>query len=260
MFENISGLTEAAKMSPEKKLKIAIIGEPKTGKSWFASTAPAPVFVADFDDRAESLRGRENVFIKTYKDLDPNNPNAIADLETDLQLMIYQKKQGKEVPKTIVLDSLTYMRAAIESALMATSSNLSRSVRIGGKIVKIPQGWDIVNGIRRHMDNIITTCSSIGNVIITCHEQPEKDTVASTKDEKKYTGRITIQPQYLNTILSTFNEVWRISIDDKGEYTVEVKPTNEFLSSTTLKLDATEKPNISEMLKKHNATISVEKK
>ena len=102
----IPSLVEATSLT-EEPLKIAVIGAPGIGKSWLACTAPGPVFDIDFDGRKSSLAGKANVIVKTYVDLDPNNPKAAAELEADLGLIEYEKQKGNPVPATYVLDSLT---------------------------------------------------------------------------------------------------------------------------------------------------------
>jgi len=250
MFANILGVTEGIELK-EPKLKIAIIGEPKTGKSWLAATAPGPVFVADFDGRKESLRGKKDVYVKSYTDLNPSTPIAISAFETDIAMFEYMEQQGKPIPATFVCDSMTYMRAACEHELIKQHPAMSRKIKLGTNEIKIPSGWDIINGNRAYMEYIIGRLSLLGHVICVFHEAAEKDVATSTKEEKKYTGRTTVQPQYLASILSLFNEVWRVSLDYQNNYIVQIKPNNEFLASSTLTLDAVEKPNIQMMLAKH---------
>ena len=60
-FEGLSGIIPATQIQETKKLKAAILGLPKSGKSWFASTAPGEKLVYDFDDRANSLAGKSNL-------------------------------------------------------------------------------------------------------------------------------------------------------------------------------------------------------
>jgi hypothetical protein len=250
MFENISGITEGTALD-EPKLKIAIVGEPKTGKSWLAATAPGPVFIADFDGRYESLRGKAGVFVKTYQDKDPSIPTAMAALETDIAMFEYHKSSGKEIPATFVLDSMTYMKNACEHELIKQNKGMSRPVRIGNKVIDIPSGWDVINGNRGYMEYIIGRLSELGHVVCVFHESDEKDNAASTKDTKAYTGRKTVQPQYLASILSLFNDVFRITIQYDGSRSVAVKANSSFLASTSLKLDENEPPNICDMLEKH---------
>jgi AAA domain len=253
-YENISGLAD---LDAEPKLKIAIVGEPKTGKSWLAMTAPGPIFVADFDQRLESIKEfvrkskRTDITAKTYWDPNPSMPNAVSQLETDISMLEYLKQQGKEYPATYILDSMTFLRAACEHELIKQHPSMSRTIKLGANTLKIPSGWDIINGNRGYMEYLIGRLSELGHVIAIFHEQDEKDAQNSTKEQKAYTGRKTVQPQYLNTLLSVFNDVFRITIDYSGSRIVTVQPTTDFLASTSMNLDATEAPDIMQMLAKH---------
>lgn len=253
-YENISGLID---IEAEPKLKIAIVGVPKAGKSWFAFTAPPPVWVFDFDTRSESLKEfcskykRKDVEGKTYWDTDPNIPRAMSQVESDISMFEYLKQQGKQIPSTFVLDSITYMRACMEHELIKQQPQFCRTVKIGTTVVKIPQGWDVVNGIRDYMNYIVGRLSELGNVVAVFHETDETDKTKSTKDTKAYTGMKTVQPAYLATVLSLFNDVFRVTIDYTGNRIVTVQPTDEFMASTSMKLDATETPDIVAMIAKH---------
>lgn len=254
MFDNISGLLD---LDAEPKYKIAIIGEPKVGKSWFALTAPGSIFQADFDDRGESTKtfvrknNRKDIFVKTYLDPNPAQPNAVSALEADISMMEYNKQQGKEIPQWFILDSMTFLRGACERELIKQHPAMSRSVKLGTNTLKIAQGWDIVNGNKAYLEYLVGRLSALGHVIAIFHELDEKDNPASTKDMKAYTGRKTIQPQYLSSLLSVFNDVFRVSIDYSGNRIVTVKPTSTFLASTSMRLDETELPDIGAMIKKH---------
>lgn len=234
-------------------LKIALIGRPGVGKSWLASTAPKPVLNWDFDGRAASLVGKPGVFVKTYVDKDPNNPTAMSEVERDLNKIEYEFKSKRPVPATNVLDSLTYMRKATENELMKQQSSLSRTLKVGVRNVLIPSGWDIINGNRNYIEYVIGRLSSIGNLIVICHEQDEKDNVKSTKETKAYTGKVTIQPQYMNTILSLFDDVWYVDTDYKGERKVQTGISVDFDGKTTLDVDNIEEANIEKMLAKSAA-------
>jgi hypothetical protein len=60
----------------------------------------------------------------------------------------------------------------------------------------------------------------------------------------------TIQPQYMSTVLSLFDHVFRMTVDYKGDRVVQCQPNSDFMACTSLKLDATEQPNIQAMLLK----------
>lgn len=241
-------------------LKIAIIGEPKAGKSWFAATAPKPILNFDFDGRAASLRGKEGVYVKTFRDVDTNNPNAMAELEANIGLIEYEKQKGNPIPATFVLDSLTYMRSATEAEIIKQQSTLSRAIRIGSRTMRIGQGYDIINGNRAYIEYIIGRLSVLGNLIVVCHSMDEKDNAKTTKDGKVYTGKITIQPQYLSNLLSLFDDVWYLDTNWKGERIVTTGNTTEFNGSCSLLgLDIEEPADIEKMLAKSAAFIAKSK-
>lgn len=259
-YENILGLID---LKAEPRYKIAIVGVPKAGKSWFAYTAPAPVWTFDFDTRSESLKefcsrfNRSDIEGKSYWDKDPNHPNAMADVEADIAMFEYLKDQGKPTPTTYILDSMTYMRSVMEHALVAQNKGFSRSVKIGVTTLNIAQGWDIINGIRAYMDYIVGRLSELGNVIAIFHETDETDKAGSTKDVKAYTGMKTVQPVYLATVLSLFNDVFRVTIDYAGKRIVQVNPTGAFMASTSMRLDPEEKPSLTDMIAKHKLASKV---
>ena len=257
-YENIQGLVD---LESEPKFKIAVVGEPKAGKSWFAMTAPGTIFEADFDDRSESIRSfisktkRTDIDAKTYKELNPAQPHAISDFETDINMFEYLKQQGKPTPEWFILDSMTYLRVACEHELIKQHPSMSRTVKMGTTTVKIPSHYDIINGNRAYMEYLLGRLSELGNVIAIFHEMDEKDAQSSTKEQKAYTGRKTVQPQYLSSLLSLFNDVFRISIDYSGNRIVTVHPSGDFMASTSMRLDAQEPANLADMIAKHKKAL-----
>lgn len=236
----------AETLTQEDRLKIAIVGDFKNGKSTFASTAPQPIVDYDFDGRAESLATKPGILMKS-------KPNML-EVETDLSITKARKIKGLSIPATWLFDSVTYMNKAMEAEIFRQTPDLARKIKVGNSTTMlIRNGWDAINGIQRYMEYIISEFSALGNLIFVYHEKNEKDVVKSTPGETKYTGDITIDPQYLSKTLSLFNEVYRISINFKGEYVVQCKPNNSFAASTTMLLDAEEKPDIMAMIAKHRA-------
>lgn len=255
MYENISGLVS---LDAPVRYKIAIVGEPKTGKSWLAMTAPGNIYVCDFDARFESYRefvrksGRTDIVSKTYVDLNPTQPDAVSKLETDIAMFEYEKAQGRQVPDWYVLDSITYLKVMCEHELIKQHPSMSRSVKLGpNATIKIPEGWDIINGNKGYLEYLIGRLGELGNIIAIFHELDEKDNQKSTKKEKAYTGKKTIQPQYLATLLSLFNDVWRVTLDYNNNRIVTVQPNSDFMAATSMTLlSPEEKPDIAEMIKK----------
>lgn len=263
MLTTIKGI-EAATAITETFLKLAIVGDPGVGKSWFAATAPKPVLDLDFDGRKSSLAGKDGVYVKSYVDIDSTNPRAIADLESDLNTFDYEKKQGNPIPATFVLDSMTYCRKFIEAELAKQQTSLGRQLRIGSAKVTIGQGWDVVNGNRMYLEYIINRLAVLGNVIAIFHTQDEKDNSKTTYDKAgqkvvAYSGRVTVQPQYLASILSIFNDVYWLDVDYTGKRVVQTGISNEFIGKCSLKgiKPIGEEPDLQAMLAKHKLALGV---
>ena len=256
-FEGTANVVPATSITSDERLKIAIVGESKTGKSWMAATAPGPIMFYDFDDRAASLRGKPNLGVKTLLDLDQFQPRAVKTLDADLNNFKYRKKNGKAIPATFVFDSMTYFKKAIENEYMDQMKGGFRELKVSALTkVRIPEGWDVINGVRSYLEYTMTEFSTLGNIICVFHVRDEKDKDKSTPKETKYTGKLTVDPQYLATLLSLFNEVYYISVDAVGKYEVVVKPNYECRASTTLLLDDREPPNINTIIAKHRANLA----
>jgi len=142
----------------------------------------------------------------------------------------------------------------MEEEIFRQAPELARTIKVGtGVGMKIRNGWDTINGIQRYMEYLIAEFSHIGNIIFIYHEKNEKDVIKSTVQETKYTGEITVDPQYLAKSLILFNEVYRISLNYKSEYEVQCRPQWDFKAKTTMLLDKIEQPNILAMIAKHQA-------
>ena len=247
-FKDMVGIPSEQVQATER-LKIAILGKPKSGKSWFAATAPLPIRYYDFDDRAESLEGKPGLYILSKP--------TMLQVETDLSIMKSNKTKKLPLPATVVFDSVTYMNRAMEEEIFRQDPKLCRTIRVGNSTsMKIRSGWDTINGIQRYIEYLIAEFSALGvNIIFVFHEKDEKDKVESTIERAAYTGMVTVDPQYLANSLSLFNEVYRITVDaskpNQINYLVTCRPTNDVLASTTLLIGATEPPNIMAMIAKH---------
>ena len=251
-FANMKGIS-ATEIQQHEWLKIAILGKPKTGKSTLMSTAPKPIRVYDFDDRSESLAGKEGLFILSRP--------SMLDVEQDLSILKANKIKKIPLPATIAFDSVTYMNRAMEEELFRQDPKLARTIRVGNSTsVKIRNSWDVINGIQRYIEYLIAEFSTLGvNIIFVFHEKDEKDRAESTTNETKYTGLVTTDPQYLANSLSLFNEVYRITVDGNKKYKVTCKPNWDVTASTTMLLDAEEAPDIMAMIEKHKQRRAAQK-
>jgi len=260
-FAGLTGGVKASDIIPGKTKNycLAIVGKQKSGKSWFAvsDNVDKSVWAADFDNRAESIAGKPNVYVRTFVDINQKSPVAIKDLESVLEEFKYKRIKGQLIPDVFVFDSITYMKKVLENEIVSAmtkskgDSNYAREIGTGSRKVVIAQGWDMINAVRGYLEYFIAEFRLLGNLICVFHERPEKDQMHSTKDNTVFTGQYSVDPFYLNSLLSVFSEVMRITVDGYGKYTVNTTSNNEFNGATTWKVNAKEEPNISAMLKRH---------
>ena len=178
------------------------------------------------------------LFRKTLKDITDNHINPTFDELPELRKFYHVQNQTITMPHQDGDSRLTFVYEENESDFLN---------KFQGK------NYDLINAVERYIKYWISEFSSLGNIIFVFHERNEKDQLRSTKDETKFTGKVTVDPQYLAKVLSLFNEVFRIEIGPKNVYTVTCKPDEEILASTTLLLNATEPPDLMAMLAKHKA-------
>src|SRR6266567_670893 len=131
-FAGITGVIPATSIQETKRLKAAIIGPPKNGKSWFAATAPGKKLVYDFDDRAISLAGKPDTVVKTLRD-SLTNPTVVAALEADISNLKYRRAQGKPIPDTFIFDTVSNLITnGIVNAYLKENPKDGRQIRLGG--------------------------------------------------------------------------------------------------------------------------------
>jgi len=244
VFAGISG-TASETLSATGRLKIAIVGKPKAGKSCLAATARTPMLYYDFDDRPESLAGKQGLLVKSKP--------TMLDVETDLSILKANKIKNLPLPATVCFDTVTFMQRAMEDEIFRQCKDLYREISVGNSTkVKVRKGWDVINGIQRYVGYLISEFTALAvDIIFVFHEKNEKDYTESTKEEAAYTGQLTTDPQYLSSCLSLFNEVYHIKIDERQRYVCECRPNSSGNWNTTLLLDANEPPNILDMIRKH---------
>lgn len=256
---------------PVSKLKLAIVGHEKNGKSRLASTARKPILFHDFDNRAEALQGIKGVHVISYVDAGwPIQPSAANDFLTTISKLeesLDLSKLGFKVPqetivKTQVIDSITTFGAAFQRYALATSKDLRRTLQIGSYQVHLPGGWDAWNSEMISVENAILRMLALPtDTIIILHETSE-ETADSTAEKPRFTGRIGVFPVRYGRLIKYFNEVWRVKLTQVIETTangakprflprVYPLPTYEFDAASTLAVDAIEEPNIEAMLLKN---------
>jgi len=253
----IQGLTDAGTITNTDRLKVAVCGEKKSGKSkLIADTARKPLLHYDFDDRRESIAGAKDTIIKTLIDANSTTPQAWGILESDLSSLEYAKGNGTLPIKSLALDSATYLRQIAENQMMK-DTNMLRKAKIGLTTYQISQGWDAINYVHRMLYQLLRRLFALDiDIYVVFHTRNEKDRVKSTKEETFYTDRLTVDPQNLDVLLPMFNETWRSFVDSDGNFKLQVRQDWRFNASTALKIgqdQGIENPDIQVLLQK-NAT------
>lgn len=118
--------------------RILALGAPRSGKTHFAASAPAPLFIAD-----ASEGGYETIqFMDKRLWWDPEVPpqvwaieNAFKDLHPSLLKLEQMKAEGKFPFKTLVIDPISIYADRVISELKTNASNNSKSGAIDNRAV-----------------------------------------------------------------------------------------------------------------------------
>lgn len=264
---------------PTEKLKLALVGKEKSGKSWLASTGRKWVLNHDFDNRAESLQGKPGHICISYVEPQwPKQPEAaqlfldvLAKLEetSDLYDIIEFLRTKKvnikgnvprnSIVRTNVIDSIQTMGKAFQNYALFGSSNIRREITFAGYKVFLPGGWDAWNSEMVPVENNVLRLLALpSDTIIVLHETDE-EAPGSTSEKPIYTGRKGIFPVRYQRLIKYFNEVWRVRLtpvqgpNNKLSYLPRVfpQPNAEFDSATAMYIDAIEEPSIEALIAKH---------
>jgi hypothetical protein len=270
--------------SPTDSLHVAVIGAEKNGKSTLASTAPGVKLFLDFDQRAEAVAGRKDVYAITFRDPQwPKMPevaeeviDVMTGLEGSLDLSKLRDKKNNAVfstakpetfVKNLIFDSMSSFAKCMMSYELYNSKDLRREIRIGTKLeIHVPKGYDAWNAETGGVQSIIMRALALPiNIFCIFHETSEESD-DSTNEKPKYTGRITIYPVRYKALLKYFNEVWRVKLTPIGgaqgvRYLPRVYPLPDYAmdAATAMLLDSVEEPNIEGMIAKHRSRVVVKK-
>jgi hypothetical protein len=248
------------------KLKLAIVGHEKNGKSWLAATGRKNVLFHGFDQRSEALSGKQGVFEISYIDPQwPKQPESAQNFLTTLGKLeesLDLSKLGFKVPegtlvRTNVVDSVQTFGKAFQNYALYNSKDIRRELTIGSMKVFLPGGWDAWNAEMVPVENAILRLLALPtDTIIVLHETAE-ETADSTSEKPRFTGRVGVFPVRYQRLIKYFNEVWRVkltqtTVNNKSLYVPRVYPlpNYEFDCATAMHLDAVEEPNIEAMIAK----------
>ena len=190
-----------------------------------------PLYVFDFDLRINSILAVVDyasiVTHLTYDQFrDGDRPgSAFTNAETKLRELSAAVKAGTG-PKTVALDSLTFMEKSIAS----------RVLMMNGKPSTAPlelQHYKII--IAQLEDFVSKLCALDCNVIVTAHEDLDKDELTGN-----VTRGIRVVGKALPSILpGYFNEVWYAEVqagtiqNPQPQYRVRTAPTAQIIARTT---------------------------
>ena len=218
------------KSTPSDRIRMALVGGDKTGKSRLASTGREPVLFIDADNRRESLAGRKGVYVLTIVDsnqMSGMQPTAFSEMLT-LTTMLEQgwtlKKIGEKYgavdwpdvpPRTLVDDSLFSISRCASNYVLYTNKEVRREMVMSGGKLQIRGSRDFWNYEIPAVENLILRQLAIPNldIVVIYHEQAEESD-ASTEDRRIFTGRIDVYPGRYRNLLKNFNIVWRVTRDN----------------------------------------------
>ena len=260
-----------AEEPPNSKLKLAIVGHEKNGKSWLAATGRKNVLFHGFDQRSESIAGKKGVYELSYVDPQwPKQPESAQNFLTTLGKLeesLDLHDLGFKVPKgtlvrTNVVDSIQTFARAFQNYALYNSKDIRRELTIGSMKVFLPGGWDAWNAEMVPVENAILRLLALPtDTIIVLHETAE-ETADSTSEKPRFSGRVGVFPVRYQRLIKYFNEVWRVkltqtTVNNKSLYIPKVfpLPNYEFDCSTAMLLDGQEDANIEAMMAKHEQRL-----
>jgi hypothetical protein len=270
---------------PVDKLKLALVGREKHGKSRLGSTGRKAVLVHDFDNRAEALSRLPGVYVLSY--IEPQWPkfpesaqlflDILGQLESSLDMhdllfflnakgirTKYDGKVGKEtIIRTNMIDSIQTFGKAFQNYALAGQKDIRREITFSGQKVYLPGGWDAWNAEMIPVENSVLRLLALpSDTIIILHETAE-ETADSTSEKPKFTGRIGVFPVRYQRLIKYFNELWHVKLTQVTEagklaYKPRVypQPTYEFDAATAMLLDPLEDPDIAAIIVKHEQRMN----
>lgn len=259
MLDQMSGVQNAGDITNTDRLKVAVCGEPKSGKSYLVGKGcRKPAIHWDFDDRRESLAGIPDLHVKTLVDKNDQDVHAWNDLEIDVGLMEYYKNSKGDCPfNSAILDSAKYVYQYAEAQALKNVTSITRhKFKIGSTEYIIARDWDAVVSVQKMLQGILRRLFALDiDVYMIFHTRNEKDQTRSTATNAVYKDNLTVDPPNLKMLLPLFNEQWRTYVENE-DYRVQVKANYIFNGSTALKgLDSSEPADIQAMLAKHQQAL-----
>lgn len=230
------------------RLRLAIIGADKTGKSRLAATGRKPILHLDFDNRKESLAGLKGVYSLTFAEPPagqmPTVYNEVLTICAKLEKGYTLKQIGADLgvqdwpdvkPRTLIDDSLFSLGRFVSNHILYSNKDLRRELVYAGGKLQVRGSRDFWNFEMPAVEDLIARQLGIPglDVIIIFHEQAE-EADASTDERRIYTGRVDVYPGRYRNICKWFNEVWRVTRPNDQPPIVQMQPDMKFTASTNL--------------------------
>lgn len=200
-------LMDLSAMAAPKVSRILIVGDSGTGKTHFIGTMPKP-FIADFDRGLATLQGHQTAKGIAY------TKDEWGKFKQELEKWRQTARYGAE---TFALDSLT----------MASEAAMHHVLKKNGRANAQPTIADWGEAIREVKDALDWISTLPVNVVVTAHNQLEKDEVLGDiqnrplifgKDLPARLG-IWFDEVYATTVTSTLKEG-----KTQSEYRLQVRP------------------------------------
>lgn len=170
------------------KIKMLLIGEPKTGKSLTAASFPKPV-VFDFEDGWQAHSARyPDVAYGVYMDRNPAVPTAFMQFKKDFDDVL----RGTEY-ETIVLDTLGSLQTIIKNRSLAMKRYRGKNGDdgLGDGIKQLTmEDWNYVAEMTKHI--VERACASDKNVIVTSHVITRMRTVSDESGEREVPAQMLV--------------------------------------------------------------------
>lgn len=220
----------------ESKQYISLLlkGMSGTGKTTIAAQFPKPVLI-NFDKNTACLNRLSKESLDDLRLVDPFK-DAAGKIVPNIKIWNNFTNQLSKIVednsvKTIIIDSLTLLAAALESSILG-SDDPSKQFKI--------QDWGTFGRYLQWLgENLIQAQGRDKHIIVIAHEQALVD-----DDSGRTTGySLAIGGKMKNSFEMYFSDVWKTFIETKvgrpSEYKVTGKPTNMFTAKCSLDLPDT---------------------
>lgn len=198
-------------------LKIMLYGDPGSGKTYFLSTVPMPLFVFSFDPHGmQTLAGVPGIEYENYfvDDLKADALQTVAKVKAKLRTI---KKENKFA--TVSMDSLTFLSRLLKGGIITVTS------RWGKEPEMREQDWGTLG---TQSEEIISLLMGLDcNVILTSHSAVKILELPNEKKDVLYLSALD-GIKFPQRLPGYFDEVYRMVVKQKGQ-TAE---SNEYLVQT----------------------------